>query len=139
MKLSVNYIHENKLSVLLQTRNCGFGHRFTEEILNGKLFVQCHLFWCLITFQNNCFYLLQWTPFKNDDKCFSFRVKISFRSYQIFTFSSWFFGYVENALRKKLWLISKFITPNTGQQIIQYTYYPISQEVKGTRQWNLFS
>ena len=92
-----------------------------------------------ITFQNNCFYLLQWTPFKNDDKCFSFRVKISFRSYQIFTFSSWFFGYVENALRKKLWLISKFITPNTGQQIIQYTYYPISQEVKATRQWNLFS
>ena len=36
----------------------------------------------------------------------------------IFTFLSWFFGYVKNSFMRKLWFISKFMTSPTGQQII---------------------
>ena len=32
----------------------------------------------------NCFYLLQWAIFKNDEKCFSFHVKSTFRSWNIY-------------------------------------------------------
>ena len=36
---------------------------------------------------------------------------------ELFTFLSWLFGYVEKCLIRKLWLISKFMTSQTGQQI----------------------
>ena len=34
--------------------------------------------------KKNLFYLLQWLPFKNDEKCFLFHVKTSFRSQDIY-------------------------------------------------------
>ena len=39
----------------------------------------------------------------------------------------------------RLWLISKFMTLQTGQQLITIHNYPVSQEVKATRQCNLVS
>ena len=33
-----------------------------------------------VSSQKGWFYLLQWKPFKNDNKCFQFNVKSSFRS-----------------------------------------------------------
>ena len=36
----------------------------------------CHI----LTFQKKMFYLLQWQPFKNDEKCFLFPLKSFFRS-----------------------------------------------------------
>ena len=33
--------------------------------------------------KNNCFYLLQWKLFNNDEKCFLFYLKSSFRSWDI--------------------------------------------------------
>ena len=38
-------------------------------------------------------------------------------NFEIFTFLSWLFGYVENGLIGKLMLISKFMS-QTGQQVI---------------------
>ena len=35
--------------------------------------------------KQNSFYLLQWKPFKNDEKCFLFHLKNSFRSQDICT------------------------------------------------------
>ena len=66
--------------------------------------------WCLfdyefienqsLTFQKNCFYLLQWKLFKNDEKYLLFNVKSCFRSWDIFALS-WLFAYVEKRLDKK--------------------------------------
>ena len=48
---------------------------------------------------------------------------------QVITFLSWLFGYVEKWLDNKTnKLISKFITTQTGQQIIKIHILPISQE-----------
>ena len=41
-----------------------------------------------------CFYLSEWKPFKNDEKCFLFRLKNSFCS-QVFKSLSRLFGHVE--------------------------------------------
>ena len=51
---------------------------------------------------------------------------------KIFKFLFWVMQ--ENGLMRKLRLISKFMTSQTGKQIIIYTYSPISREVKAIRQ-----
>ena len=61
----------------------------------------------------NFFYLLQWKPFKNDEKCFLFVLKAPKR----FKFLFWIFDHVE----KTDWSEIK------------------SHKVKATRQWNLIS
>ena len=43
---------------------------------------------------------------------------------EIFTFLSWLFGYVKIGMMKKLRLISKFMTSQTGQQIIPIHIFP---------------
>ena len=48
---------------------------------------------------------------------------------EVIKFLSWLFGYVEKWLDNKTnKLISKFITTQTGQQIIKIHILPISQE-----------
>ena len=48
-----------------------FFHVFTnQKNIKGRI----------LTFQKSWFYLLKWKPFKNDEKCFLFHLKISFRS-----------------------------------------------------------
>ena len=42
-------------------------------------------------------YLPNWKPFKNDEKCFLFRLKSSFCPQDIFKFLSWLFGHFEKA------------------------------------------
>ena len=54
----------------------------------------------------NCFYILQWKPFKNDEKYFYLTLNALF-VLEIFTFLFW-----------KLELISKFMTLQTEKQII---------------------
>ena len=47
-----------------------------KKLRNWTLLAQCH--------PPNCFfYLLQWLPFKNDEKCFLFHLKSLFRSQEI--------------------------------------------------------
>ena len=62
-----------------------------------------------------------WKPFKTDEKCFLFHVKSYFRSRDIYIFVLTFWSC-------KLRLILC---------LLQYSYFPISQEVKVIRQINL--
>ena len=43
---------------------------------------------------------------------------------EIFTYLFWLFGYIKNDLIRKLWLFSKFMTPQTGKQIITIHILP---------------
>ena len=52
---------------------------------------------------------------------------------EIFTFLSWLFGYVEERLDKKLWLISKFVIPQSAQQIIAIHILPNISRSKGNQ------
>ena len=60
------------------------------------------------------FYLLQWKPFKNDEKDFSFHLKSSLRSQDIKIFVLNFWSSRKNGLIRKMWLFSKFMMLETG-------------------------
>ena len=81
-----------------------------------------------------------WKPFENDEICFSFHVKSSFLSWDIYSFVLTFWLCRKRTCKRELYLISKIhnITDQTPNNL-QYTYYPISQEVKVIRQWTLVS
>ena len=57
---------------------------------------------------------------------------------KILKFLFWLFGHVKNGFIRKIRLITKFNRCNNlVVKQLQYTYWPISQEAKATRQWNL--
>ena len=62
----------------------------------------------------NIFYLLQWKPFKNDEKCFLFHFESSFQSQHIKIFVLNFWSCRKNDLIRKIRLNSKFVTPQTA-------------------------
>ena len=64
-------------------------------------------------FTKGPFYLIQRKPFKNDEKYFLFQLKSYSRSYDISIFD-----YVGKRLDQKVKVFSKFMTPQTGKQII---------------------
>ena len=86
-------------------------------------------------------YLLHWKPFKNDEKCFLFHLKSSFRSQDTYVFVIAFWSCRKNGLIRKIRLTVEFMTShhNLINKQLQYTYWPISHEVKAIRQWNLVS
>ena len=52
----------------------------------------------------------KWKPYKNDEKCFLFHLKVLF-VLQIFKFLPWLFGHLhKNSLIRKIASISKFMT-----------------------------
>ena len=53
-------------------------------------------------------------PFKNDEKCFLFHLKISFRSEDIKIFVLTFWACGTNGLIRKIRLISKLMTSQSG-------------------------
>ena len=59
-------------------------------------------------------YLLHWKPFKNDEKCFLFYLKSSFRSQDILVFVMAFWSCRKNSLIRKIRFISKFMTSQPG-------------------------
>ena len=67
-------------------------------------------------------------PIKMTKNAFHFMLKALF-VLEIFRF----LAMSRNGLIRKLWLISKFMTSQTGEKKLQYTYCPISQEVKATK------
>ena len=76
--------------------------------------------------------LLQWKPFKNDEKCFLFYLKNSFL--KIFKFLFWLFGHIEkNGLIRRMRLISKFTTSQAGWQTIGIHILPNISRGKGSR------
>ena len=86
-------------------------------------------------------YLLHWKPFKNDEKCFLFHLKSSFRSQDTYVFVIAFWSCRKNGLIRKIRLTVEFMAShhNLINKQLQYTYWPISHEVKAIRQWNLVS
>ena len=88
--------------------------------------------WCLKVQSkvSDNFYVLK--SFKNYENAFCFTLKALFVP-KIFKFLSWRFGHVE----KTAWLDQDLCCHNLVNKQLQYTYCPISQEVKATTQWNL--
>ena len=63
-------------------------------------------------------YLRDWKPVKNNEKCFLFRLKSSFRSQDIFVFVTTIWSCRKNSLIRKVRLTSKFIMSQPGLQTI---------------------
>ena len=75
-------------------------------------------------------------PFKNDEKCFLFHVKSSFCSQDIYIFILTFLSLLypqKSGLIRKLGLISKFMTSQTGQQITAIRYFPNNSRSKSNQ------
>ena len=87
--------------------------------------------------QKTWLYLLQWKPFKNDEKYCIFHHK-TLLVLKIFKFLCLLFGHVKNVLIRKVnfeRLISKCMTSQLVNKQLHYTYCSLSHKV--TRQWNL--
>ena len=82
-------------------------------------------------------YLLYWKRFRDHEKCFLFHLQSSFRSQDISFFVMTFWSCRKKDLIRKIRLTSKCILHNLVDKQLQYTFCPISHEVKVTRQWNL--
>ena len=74
--------------------------------------------------QKKAFYFLQWSPFKNDEKCFLYHLKSSFRSQDIYIFVMTFWSYRKSSLIRKISLTEKFMTPLPGSQTIAIHILP---------------
>ena len=75
-------------------------------------------------FLKNLCYLLDWKPFKNDEKCFLFHLKSSFR-FQDDQVSVTIFGHAEKS--------SKFMTSQRGLQTIAIHLLPNISQSKGNQ------
>ena len=81
-----------------------------------------------LTFWKELYYLLDWKPFKIDEKGFLFHLKSSFRSQDIQVFVTTFCSCRKNGLIGKIRLTSKFIMSQPGLQTIAIHILPnISQ------------
>ena len=67
-----------------------------------------------LTFKKKLYSLLQWKPFKNDEKCFSFYFQSSFRSPDTYGFVMTFWSCMKNGLVRKIGLNSKFMALQPG-------------------------
>ena len=77
--------------------------------------------------------MLEWSPFKNNEKCLYFILKALF-ALDIFTFFSSCFRYAEKWLEKKAKVItSKFMTSQTEQQIITIHILPNISRSQGNQ------
>ena len=65
--------------------------------------------------KNKMFFLFHRNPFKNDQKCFLFHLKSSFRSQNI---KILVLTFIKNALIKKTMLILKFKMSQSGYQTV---------------------
>ena len=79
------------------------------------------------TFFNN------WKPFKNNQKCFLFHLKSSFRSQDILIFVLNFWACRKNGFIRKIRLISKFMTLQPGKQTIEIHISPNISRSKGNQ------
>ena len=73
---------------------------------------------------NKLFYLFQWNPFKNDQKCSLFHLTSSLRSQHIWVFVLTFWSFQKNGLIWQIRLISNFMTSQPGYQTITMHILP---------------
>ena len=71
-----------------------------------------------VTSQKYLCYLLDWNPFRNDEKCFLFHLKSTSRSQDIQVFVMAFWSCRENGLIRKIKSTSKFMTSQPGLKTI---------------------
>ena len=83
------------------------------------------------------FCLLQLKLFKNDEKCFFFYLKSSFHSRDIWIFVSTFWSCRKNDLVRKIDYFQNLWGHKLVRKQLQCTSFPISHEVKVTRQRSL--
>ena len=81
----------------------------------------------------NLWYLLDWKPFKNDEKCFLFQLKSSFCSQDIYVFVTTFWSYRRNGLIRKIRLTSKLMTSQTRLQTISIHVMHKTSQNKGNQ------
>ena len=62
--------------------------------------------------------IFDWKPFKNEEKCFLFHLKSSFRTQDIFVFVKPYWLCRKNGLIRKVGLTSKLMTSQPGLQTI---------------------
>ena len=86
-----------------------------------------------LAFQKNLCHLLDWKPFKIDEKCFLFHLKSSFRSQDILVLVTTFWSCRKNGLIRKIMLTSKFMTPQPGLQAIAIHILPNISQSKGNQ------
>ena len=79
-----------------------------------SLYAECNTLKVALSPSKKFLYLLQWLPFTNDEKCFLFYLKSSFRSQDIEIFVLTFWACRKNGLIRKIRLISKFMTSQSG-------------------------
>ena len=72
-------------------------------------------------------------PFKNDKKCFLFRLKSFFCSQDVYVFFTTFWSCRKSSLIRKIRLISKFMTSPPGLQIIPIHIWPNISQRKGNQ------
>ena len=90
----------------------------------------CFIWSRSLTFQKCFCYLLDWKPFKNDEKCFLFYLKSSFCSQDIYVFVRNFWSCRKNSL---ITLASKFLMSQPGTQTIAIHILPNISQGKGNQ------
>ena len=78
-------------------------------------------------------YFLDWKPFENEEKCFLFHVKSSFRSQDIYVFVMAFWSCRKNGLIRKIRLTSKFMASQPDLQTISIQILPNVSPSKGNQ------
>ena len=81
----------------------------------------------------NCLVILDWKPFKNDDKCFLFYLKSACHSQDILVFVTIFRSCKKNGLIRKISLTSKFMSSQPGLQTIAIHILPNISQSKGNQ------
>ena len=84
-------------------------------------------------FKQISFSLLQWKPFQNHEKYFSFHLKSSFRSQDIWIFVLAFWSCRRNDLIRKKSSMSKLLTSQPGWQTITVHILPNISRSKGNQ------
>ena len=90
-----------------------------------------------LTFQKHLCYLLDWKPFKSDEKCFLFCFKSSFRSQDILVFVTTFRSCRKNDLIRKIRLTSRFMTSQPGLETIAIQILSNISQSKGNQTMKL--
>ena len=78
-------------------------------------------------------YLVDWKPFKNDEKSFLFDLKGSFRSQDIWVFDTNLWSCRKNDLIRNIKLTSKFIVPQPGLQTVSIHVLPNVSQSQGNQ------
>ena len=127
---------------LSQTFNANILSTNYTKVYNWKVYRKLVWFrsksfqlWLLMLFFDRIFCLKSDSHLPN--KFVLFALLKPFKTIYLFVMSFW--SCRKNGLIRKISLTAKFMTHNLANKQLQYSYWPISYEIKATRQWKLVS